>query len=43
MRDRRGVRLLGRPRYRWGIIVKWGLNTEDGDIEWIDLAFDKDR
>jgi hypothetical protein len=35
MRDRRGVRLLGRPRQRWGIIVKWTLKTENGVIEWI--------
>jgi len=36
-------RPLGRPRHRWGIILKWIQEVECGGMDWIDLAQDKDR
>jgi hypothetical protein len=38
-----GRRPLGRPRRRWGIILKWIFKTWDGGIDWIELAQDRDR
>jgi hypothetical protein len=38
-----GRRQLGRPRRRWGIILKWIFKTWDGDMDWIELAQDRDR
>jgi hypothetical protein len=33
-----GRRPLGRPRRRWGIILKWIFERLGGGIDWIDLA-----
>jgi hypothetical protein len=38
-----GRRPLGRPSRRWGIILKWILKKWDGDVDWIELAQDRDR
>jgi len=55
MRDKRGLysvlvgkplgkRPLGRPRHRWEDNVKIDLQeVECGDMDWIELAQDKDR
>ena len=53
MGERRGVyrvlvgkpereRPLGRPRRRWGIILRWIFMKLDGGTDWIDLAQDRD-
>jgi hypothetical protein len=34
-----GQRPLGRPRRRWGIILKW--ISKNSTVNWIDLAQDK--
>jgi len=34
---------LGKPRRRWGIILKWILEECDGGMDWIVLAQGKDR
>jgi hypothetical protein len=36
-------RSLRRPRRRWGIILKWVLESGMGGMDWIDLAQDRDR
>ena len=41
--DMMGVRLPGRLGGGGRIIFKWTLKTWDGNIEWIDLACDRDR
>jgi len=38
-----GKRPLGRPRRRWGKILNWIFRNWDVDMEWIDLAQDRDR
>jgi len=39
-----GKRPLGRPRSRWKVIIKMGLQeVGNGDIYWIELAQDRDR
>jgi hypothetical protein len=38
-----GKRPLGRPRRRWGIILKWIFKKWDGDMNWIELAQGRDR
>jgi hypothetical protein len=38
-----GRRPLGRPRRRWGIILKWIFKKWDGGMDWIELAQDRDR
>jgi len=41
-----GKRPLGRPRRRWGIILRWGFGKWDvgcGGMDWIELAQDRDR
>jgi len=41
---REGRRLLGRPRRRWGDIIKMGLQEMGcAGMDWIDLAQDRDR
>jgi hypothetical protein len=34
---------LGRPRRRWGIILKWIFKKWDGRMDWIELAQNRDR
>jgi hypothetical protein len=34
---------LGRPRRRWGIILRWMFRKWDGGMDWIGLAQDRDR
>jgi len=36
-------RSLGRPRQRWEDNIKPDLQKWDGDMDWIDLAQNKDR
>jgi hypothetical protein len=39
-----GNRQLGRPGYRWRIILQWIFRKWDGEgMDWIDLAQDRDR
>ena len=38
-----GKRPLGRPKRRWGIILKWVVRKWDADMEWIDLTQDEGR
>jgi hypothetical protein len=38
-----GNRQLGRPWRRWIIIFKWIFRMWVGDMDWIDLAQDRDR
>jgi len=38
-----GKRPLGRPRRRFEDNIKIDLQVRDGDIDWIDLAEDRDR
>jgi len=39
-----GKRPLGRPRRRWGIILRWiFMKWECGGMDWIELAQDRDR
>jgi len=39
-----GKRPLGRPRRRWKFNIKMDLQKEGcGDMDWIDLAQDRDR
>ena len=39
-----GNRPLGRPRHKWEDNIKMDLHkVECGDMDWIDLAFDRDR
>jgi hypothetical protein len=38
-----GKRQLGRPRCRWEDNIKWVIKKWDGDMDWIDLAEDRDR
>jgi hypothetical protein len=39
-----GKRLLGRPRHRWEDIIKMNLRDIGwGDMDWIDLAEDRDQ
>jgi len=39
-----GKRPLGRPRFRWGDNVKMDLQEVGcGDMDWIELAQDRDR
>jgi hypothetical protein len=41
-----GTRPLGRPRRRWEDNIKmglWGIGFGDGDVDWINLAQDRDR
>jgi hypothetical protein len=36
-------RPLGRPRHRWGIILKSIFKKWYGDMDWIELVQDRDR
>jgi len=36
-------RSLGRPTQRWEDNIKLDLQKRDGDMDWIDLAQNKDR
>jgi hypothetical protein len=36
-------RKLGRPRHRWDNNIKWILRKWEGDMDWIDLAQDRDK
>jgi hypothetical protein len=38
-----GRRPLGRPRRRWRIILRWIFGKWDGDMNWIEVAQDRDR
>jgi hypothetical protein len=38
----KGKKPIGRHRFRWGIILKWILDGEDG-MSWTDLAKDRDQ
>jgi hypothetical protein len=38
-----GKRPLGRPRCRGWIILTWILEREDGYVDWIGLAQDRDK
>jgi len=38
-----GKRPLGRPRRRWGIILKWFFKKRDEGLDWTNLAQDRDR
>jgi len=38
-----GKRPLGRPRHRWGIILKWIFRKLDEGMDWIYLAQNRDR
>ena len=39
-----GKRPLGRPRRRWGIILRWIFRKWDvGGMDWMELAQDRDR
>jgi hypothetical protein len=38
-----GKRPLGRPRPRGRIILKWILEQQDGGVDWIHLAEDRDQ
>jgi hypothetical protein len=38
-----GKRPIGRPRRSWGIILKRNFRKWDTDMDWIDLAQDRDR
>jgi hypothetical protein len=38
-----GKRLLGRPRRRWEDNIKMDLQEVKCDMDWIDLAHDRDR
>jgi hypothetical protein len=35
-----GKRPLGRPRRRWGIIIKWIFKKQDAGMNWINVAQD---
>jgi len=37
-----GWRPLGRPRHRWEGNIETDFQEEDGGMEWIDLAQDRD-
>jgi len=37
-----GRRPLGRPRHRWEDNIEMDFQEEDGGMEWIDLAQDRD-
>ena len=34
---------LGRPKLRWKIILRWIFRKWDENMDWIDLAQDRDR
>ena len=39
-----GNRPVGRPRRRWGLILRWIFREWDvGRMDWIELAQDRDR
>ena len=38
-----GKRELGRPGHRWEDNIKMDLQEVGGDMDWIDLAQDRDR
>jgi len=38
-----GEETLGRPRHRWGIILKWFFKKRDEGLDWTNLAQDRDR
>ena len=38
-----GKRPLGRTRRGWEYNIKWIFSSWDGDMDWIDLAQDRDR
>ena len=38
-----GKRPLGRPRRRWEDNIKMDLQEVGGDVEWMELAQDRDR
>jgi hypothetical protein len=42
-KDLREKRQLGRPRLIWGDNTKINLQEVGRDVEWIDLAHDRDR
>ena len=44
MRKPEGTRPLGRPRHRWEDNIKMDLQEVGcGGVEWIELAWDRDR
>jgi hypothetical protein len=38
-----GRRKLGRPRRRWGILLKWVLQKWDRGMDWMNLAQNRNR
>jgi len=38
-----GKRPLGRHRHRWKVNIKWICKTSDEDMNWVELAHDRDR
>ena len=44
VRKPKGKRLLGRPKRRWDVNIKMDLQeVRCGDVDWIELAQDRDR
>jgi hypothetical protein len=39
----KGKRTFGRPRHRWEDNIKWIFKKLDGNVDWINLAQDRDR
>ena len=38
-----GRKPFGRPKNRWIVILQWIFEKWNGGMEWIDLAWDRDR